>query len=129
MQVEFLWKFLRGILPIQFNTENDSGSMSIFSADMLLRYIPWVIISLSGCFLGSTVFIVWEIARAQRLELALRLRLIFFAGEYLGLSGVYAYLILCFRKPGTSLLRPYSLVIAFMTSFLGCLSASLLFFL
>ena len=68
-------------------------------------------------------------APLARLELALRLGLIFFAREHLGLSGVYAYLILRFPKPRTRLLRHYSLVLAFMTSFLGCLSASLLFFL
>ena len=102
--------------------------MSISIADKLLGCIPWAILALSGCFLGSTVFIVQEIARAQHPEVALRLGLILFAGELLGLSGVYSYLILRSGKRGKSLLTHYSLVLAFMTSILGCLSAFLLFF-
>lgn len=115
--------------PISSDAEYDAHSMSIFSAEKFFGYFSWVILGLSVCFLGSTIFIVQEIARAQRPETALRLGLVLFAGELLELSGVYAYLILRFRQPGTSFVRLYPLVLALITSVLGCLSASLLVFL
>jgi hypothetical protein len=74
------------------------------------------------------VFIVYKVVRYQRRE-GLKLSLILFAGELLGLSVVYACLIWRTWRTRTRLSGRYQLVLALVVSLLGCLSAFILCFL
>lgn len=77
----------------------------------------------------STLFVAQKLSRSQDSDAMLKLSLILFASELLWLSGLYAYLIRRTLWVGERLLRNYQLLLAFITSFLGCVSAFILLFL
>ncbi|KAH7418734.1 hypothetical protein BKA64DRAFT_763362, partial [Cadophora sp. MPI-SDFR-AT-0126] len=129
-QAGYLWRCIGIQQTVRSTATNTHLNNSFkFTIGTIMPHLRQVITFVSIGFLVSTVFIAHESFRNHNRPLMLRLGLISFAGEYLGLSSLYVCLIWNFRYPGANLSRYYQLILALVSSLLGCFSATILSFL
>lgn len=116
----FLWKALRSI---------QSHISTAF------RWIPWVVLGVTVCFYGTTVFTVWEAALPH--EPIAKLSLTPFSVELLGIGITHIYVLVVFRSDTTvdlhntaifGDLRDHKLGMACGTSPIGLLIRLITFF-